>query len=300
MGCGYRRVALGADCGDCRRGLRAGPSARVVGMSARCPHRRALLTICMGYRHRRALLTPARVISPSRCRQPPHDVNNPLTVPTTRVRIDNAPSNSHPGRQRASTPKGGTRTRAGHAADTADNAHCPGARPHQGQTPGGLLRIAHHPLGVRTQRPRFKKHAPHTRAESSPCVRFRVAYSLVCDTNGDEHRKGTKRRANPPYKRRTYRGTDQPNQQNDRPAEKGAAGRQGNCARTAREAAPGDGPHRPGSRARTAQGRPAPLRTNPWAPQAAAGGAAPPGEPRPQRRPTAVASPRGAGRRCHP
>ena len=27
---------------------------------------------------------------------------------------------------------------------------------------------------------------------------------------------------------------------------------------------------------------------------------APPGEPRPQRRPTAVASPRGAGRRCHP
>ena len=98
-------------------------------MSARCPHRRALLTICMGYRHRRALLTPARVISPSRCQQPPHDVNDPLTVPTTRVRIDNAPSNSHPGRQRASTPKGGARARARRAADTADNARCPGGAP---------------------------------------------------------------------------------------------------------------------------------------------------------------------------
>ena len=246
--------------------------------------------------------------TPSRCRQR-------ASVSTTRARTRTRADNARPHQRGAPAPgpgalrtrpttrvhtRGSTRARAGHAADTADHAHCPGARPHQGQTPGGLLRIAHHPLGVRTQGPRFKKHAPHTRAESSPCVRFRVAYSLVCDTNGDEHRKGTKRRANPPYKRRTYRGTDQPNQQNDRPAEKGAAGRQGNCARTAREAAPGDGPHRPGSRARTAQGRPAPLRTNPWAPQAAAGGAAPPGEPRPQRRPTAVASPRGAGRRCHP
>ena len=90
-----------------RRGPRARTPARVIGMSARCPHRRALLTLCMGYRHRRALLTPARVISPSRCQQPPHDVNDPLTVPTTRVRIDNVRSNSHPGRQRASTPKGG-------------------------------------------------------------------------------------------------------------------------------------------------------------------------------------------------
>ena len=186
--------------------------ARVIGMSARCPHRRALLTICMGYRHRRALLTPARVISPSRCQQPPHDVNDPLTVPTTRVRIDNAPSNSHPGRQRASTPKGGTRARAGHAADTADNARCPGGsalakagravdaidvdaidhahcpekHPHQGQTPGGLLQIAHHPLGVRTQGPRFTKHAPHTRAESSPCVRPSVAqFPPLCATPAD-------------------------------------------------------------------------------------------------------------------
>ena len=230
--------------------------------------------------------------TPSRCRQ---RASVSTTRPRIRTRADNA--RPHPRGAPALRPSA-LRTRSTWTRPTTPAA--PGARPHQAQTPGGLLRIAHHPLGVRTQRPRFKKHAPHTRAESSPCVRFRVAYSLVCDTNGDEHRKGTKRRANPPYKRRTYRGTDQPNQQNDRPAEKGAAGRQGNCARTAREAAPGDGPHRPGSRARTAQGRPAPLRTNPWAPQAAAGGAAPPGEPRPQRRPTAVASPRGAGRRCHP
>ena len=174
-------------------------------MSARCPHRRALLTLCMGYRHRRALLTPARVISPSRCRQPPHDVNDPLTVPTTRVRIDNAPSNSHPGRQRASTPKGGTRAKAGHAADTidvdtADNARCPGERPHQGQTPGGLLRIALHPLGVRTQGPRFKKHKPHTRAESSPCVRPSVAqFPPLCATPADtDTEKGRSEGADPP------------------------------------------------------------------------------------------------------
>ena len=119
-----------------RRGPRARTPARVIGMSARCPHRRALLTLCMGYRHRRALLTPARVISPSRCQQPPHDVNDPLTVPTTRVRIDNARSNSRPGRQRASTP-GGTRARAGHAADTADHTRCPGGAPSPGP---GILR----------------------------------------------------------------------------------------------------------------------------------------------------------------
>ena len=53
-----------------------GLPTRVVGVSARCPHRRALLT-------------PARVISPSRCQQPPHDANDPLTVPTTRVHAGN-------------------------------------------------------------------------------------------------------------------------------------------------------------------------------------------------------------------
>ena len=53
-----------------------GLPTRVVGVSARCPHRRALLT-------------PARVISPSRCQQPPHNVNNPLAVPTTRVHTGN-------------------------------------------------------------------------------------------------------------------------------------------------------------------------------------------------------------------
>ena len=71
----------------------------------------------------------------------------------------------------------------------------------------------------------------------------------------------------------------------------------------------GAAPTLPGARARTTWGaaptlpgvpRPHTFAGTPWAPQAAAGGAAPPGEPRPQRPPTAVASPRGAGRRCHP
>ena len=53
-----------------------GLPTRVVGVSARCPHRRALLT-------------PARVISPSRYQQPPRDVNDPLAVPTTRVHAGN-------------------------------------------------------------------------------------------------------------------------------------------------------------------------------------------------------------------
>ena len=104
------------------------------------------------YRHRRALLTPARVISPSRCQQSPHDVNDPLTVPTTRVRIDNAPSNSHPGRQRASTPKGGARAKAERAADaidvdTADHARCPGGTPAPGPDPRRTAPDRAPPLG---------------------------------------------------------------------------------------------------------------------------------------------------------
>ena len=209
-----------------RRGPRARTPTRVVDMSARCPHRRALLTICMGYRHRRALLTPARVISPSRCQQPPHDVNAPLTVPTTRVHT-----------------RGSTRARAERAADTADNAHCPGEHPHQGQTPGGLLRIAHHPLGVRTQGPRFKKHAPHTRAESSPCVRPSVAQSPpLCAAPADtDTEKGRSEGADPP--------TGEANQQTGQPAKKGAANRIG------------PRPHHLGSRARTpSQEPPGPLK----------------------------------------
>ena len=210
---------------------------RVVGMSARCPHRRALLT-------------PARVISPSRCRQPPHDVNDPphgadnarpsrqralelAPGPTTRVhtqggRPHQGRARCGHGRQRASTPKGG--------------------RPHQGQTPGGLLRIAHHPLGVRTQGPRFKKHAPHTRAGSSPCVRHQRTRTPKKD--------GAKEQTHQPTANQTSKPAN--------PRRKGRLTAWG-PARTTWEVAP-----------------------------------TPPGEPRPQRRPTAVASPRGAGRRCHP
>ena len=209
---------------------------------ARCPHRRALLTICMGYRHRRALLTPARVISPSRCQQPPHDVNDPLTVPTTRVHT-----------------RGSTRARAERAADTADNAHCPGEHPHQGQTPGGLLRIAHHPLGVRTQGPRFKKHKPHTRAESSPCVRPSVAQSPpLCATPADtDTEKGRSEGADPP--------TGEANQQTGQPPEEGTANRMG-PARTTWEVAPAP----PGEPRRLCPG-PAPLRRNPLGPSSGCG-----------------------------
>ena len=43
------------------------------------------------YRHRRALLTPARVISPSRCQRLPRDVDNPLAVRTTPSRCRQPP-----------------------------------------------------------------------------------------------------------------------------------------------------------------------------------------------------------------
>ena len=72
-GCGLPTRVVGAST---RNWHGCGLPTRVVGVSARCPHRRALLT-------------PARVISPSRCRQPPHNVNNPLAVPTTRVHTGN-------------------------------------------------------------------------------------------------------------------------------------------------------------------------------------------------------------------
>ena len=146
--------------------------------------------------------------TPSRCRQ---RASVSTTHPRTRTRADNA--RPHPRGAPAPGP-GALRTRpttrvhaggsalarAGHTADTADNARCPGERPHQGQTPGGLLRIALHPLGVRTQGPRFKKHKPHTRAESSPCVRPSVAqFPPLCATPADtDTEKGRSEGADPP------------------------------------------------------------------------------------------------------
>ena len=75
-------------------------------------------------------------------------------------------------------------------------------------------------------------------------------------------------------KEQTHQLTANSNQQTGQPAKKGTVNRIGP--------------------------RPHPFAGTPWAPQAAGGPPTPPGEPRPQRRPTAVASPRGAGRRCHP
>ena len=190
------------------------------------------------YWHERALSAPTRVVdnlhgisaptrvvgtsaryiplavstTPSRCQRPPHGADN--ARPYRQRALELAPG---PGalRTRPTTrvhTRGSTRARARRAADTTDNARCPGGsalakaeraadtidvnaidhahcpekHPHQGQTPGGLLRIAHHPLGVRTQGPRFTKHAPHTRAEPRPCVRPSVAqFPPLCATPAD-------------------------------------------------------------------------------------------------------------------
>ena len=116
--------------------------------------------------------------TPSRCRQ---RASVSTTRPRIRTRADNA--RPHPRGAPALRPSA-LRTRSTWTRPTTPAA--PGARPHQAQTPGGLLRIAHHPLGVRTQGPRFKKHAPHTRAGSSPCVRrvLRKPGSLCAQPGG--------------------------------------------------------------------------------------------------------------------
>ena len=160
------------------------PPARVIGMSARCPHRRALLTLCMGYRHRRALLTPARVISPSRCQQPPHDVNDPLTVPTTRV---------HTGRS--------TLARTGRAADKIDvdaihRAHYPGARPRQGRarcghgrqrasTPGGAPAPGPGTLRTRPTTPTARGHARTRARPQADCSGSRTTPSEYAHKDPD-------------------------------------------------------------------------------------------------------------------
>ena len=169
----------GTDCGGCRRGSGRG--------------------------RRRALSAPTRVVdtsaryiplavstTPSRCQRPPHGADNARPYRQRALELAPGPTT------RVHT-RGSTRARAGRAADTADNAHCPVKHPRQGRArcgrdrrghdrphplpggtpapgpgPGGLLRIVRHPLGVRTQGPRFKKQEPHTRAESRPCVRRRV------------------------------------------------------------------------------------------------------------------------------
>ena len=296
--------------------------ARVVGMSARCPHRRALSAPT------RVVDTSARYIplavstTPSRCQRPPHGADN--TRPYRQRALELAPG---PGtlRTRPTTrvhTRGSTRTRAGRAADTIDvdaidHAHYPGGAPSPG--PGALRTrstwtrpTAPTARGHARTRARPRRTAPdrappprstHTR---TPIHETRTAHkggikplcaaqccpipSLVCDTSGHGHRKRTERRSRPTNQRRTR--TSKP--ANPR--------RKRRLTAWVPPAPPGEPhPHHLGSRAHTAWGpAPAHLRRNPWAPQAAAGGAAPPGEPRPHRRPTAVASPRGAGRRCHP
>ena len=52
--------------------------------------RRALLAPTRVVDNLRGISAPTRVISPSRCQQPPHNVDNPLAVPTTRARAERA------------------------------------------------------------------------------------------------------------------------------------------------------------------------------------------------------------------
>ena len=111
------------------------------------------------YRHERALSAPTRVVdtsaryiplavstTPSRCQRPPHGADNARPYrqralelapgPTTRVHA-----------------LGNTLARAGHAADTADHARCPGGAPSPGP---GILR-------TRSTTPTARGHA-RTRA----------------------------------------------------------------------------------------------------------------------------------------
>ena len=52
--------------------------------------RRALLAPTRVVDNLHGISAPTRVISPSRCQQPPHNVDNPLAVPTTRARAGRA------------------------------------------------------------------------------------------------------------------------------------------------------------------------------------------------------------------
>ena len=156
-----------------------GLPTRVVGVSARCPHRRALLT-------------PARVISPSRCQQPPHDVNNPLTVPTTRV---------HAG--------GSTLARTERAADAIDvdttgHAHCPGDARTRARPRRTAPDRAPPPRSTHTRTPIHETRTAHKGGIKPLCAaQCCVIPSLVCDTSGHGHRKRTERRSGPTNQRRT-------------------------------------------------------------------------------------------------
>ena len=80
--------------------------------------RRALLAPTRVVDNLRGISAPTRVISPSRCQQPPHNVDNPLAVPTTRARAGRAraprarnpptPNNARPcgARHRLASPLG--------------------------------------------------------------------------------------------------------------------------------------------------------------------------------------------------
>ena len=111
---------------------------------ARYWHRRALSTTCMGYRHQRALY-------------PPHSVDNPLAVPTTRARAGRARA------PRARNPP------------TPNNARACGARHRPASPLGESPGLVPLPPRLRTQGPRFTKHPMHTTAWSRPCVRPRVS-----------------------------------------------------------------------------------------------------------------------------
>ena len=220
----------------------------------------------MGYRHRRALLTPARVISPSRCQQPPHDVNDPLTVPTTRVHT-----------------RGSTRARAGHAADTADNARCPGGAP------------ALRPSALRTRstwtRPTTPTAQRNTRTRARPQEDCSGSYATPSEyAHKDPDSRNTHRtqgrnqalvrgpvlrnslpcvrhqRTRTPKKdgakEQTHQPTANPNQQTGQPAKKGTVNRMG-PARTTWGAAPAAPPYGSGFTARCRATTP-PVRLRYW------------------------------------
>ena len=136
--------------------------------------RRALLTTRMGYRHQRALY-------------PPRGDNNPITVPTTRVRDDN-PLAVSPTRVRAG------RARAPHARNppTPNNARPRGARRRPASPLGDSLVLVPLPRVTHTRTPIYETCAAHKGLIPPLCAALCFLIpSLVCGSEGDRRTTGS-------------------------------------------------------------------------------------------------------------
>ena len=284
-------MAPGADCGDCQRRPRARSPTRVIGTSARCPHQRALY--------------------------PPRGANNPLMMSTTpsrrrqRAPTSQASPNPPPASMTmAVLPSAGNRPqgrasrgRPARASQAPEDCSGSSATPSEHAHKDPDLRNTN-----RTQGRNQALVCDSVLPNSLPCVRHQRTRTLKKDETKDEptnsqRTKPTKQRTGGPADRTADPRRNRRNQ-TSKPANPRTKGRLTTQERPHRPEPrphrPGSRtrgrPHRPGSRARGRHRRPHPLAGTPG-PSSGWGPPAPPGEPRPQRRPTAVASRRGAGRR---